>query len=62
MILHVYDCPAGVTYTDKKARLGKYIGEVTAEATSEPIENKDVVYANVGIFKVKVKILSTNHS
>ncbi len=56
MKLYLYQTPAGLTYADKQIRIGKFVKEVEAESTEEPIENENVIFANIGIFKVKMKI------
>lgn len=56
MKLYCYQSSIGLTYTDQPQKIGKLINEVEAEHTNEPITNHDVIYANIGIFKVKMKI------
>ncbi len=56
MKLFCYKNQFGITYTNTEQKIGQLIRIVEAEHTNEPITNDDVIFANIGIFKVKLKI------
>lgn len=56
MKLFCYKNQFGITYTNTEQKIGQLIRIVEAEHTNEPITNHDVIFANIGIFKVKMKI------
>ena len=56
MKLFCYKNQFGVTYTNTEQKIGQLLQVVDAEYTNEPITNDNVIYANIGIFKVKMKI------
>ena len=56
MKLFCYKNQFGITYTNTEQKIGQLIQIVDAEYTTEPITNEYVIFANIGIFKVKMKI------